>query len=212
MSVYASWEERWKSLPMKAEHICGLRSLFKSCHLVLPLLPDVIHIATSQYIFLERCTGVSARILIVDDHEVLREGLKSLLAKSRPDWEICGEATDGEQAIQLAQELKPDLVILDITMPRMSGLEASSRMRKLRLEVPVLIFTTHHSERLDTEVRKAGAQGYVLKSQAARDLVQAIDTILSGGTFFGAPPAPEPAGGNKPSPGILFCRGFAFAI
>ena len=154
---------------------------------------------------------MSARILIVDDHEVLREGLKSLLAKSRPDFTICGEATDGEQAIQLVRELKPDLVILDITMPRMSGLEASSRMRKLRLDVPVLIFTTHHSERLNTEVRKAGAQGYVLKSQAARDLVQAIDTILSGGTFFGAPPAPETAGGNEPSPGILFCSGLAFA-
>ena len=155
---------------------------------------------------------MSARILIVDDHEVLREGLRSLLAKSRPDWEVCGEATDGEQAIQSVQELKPDLVILDITMPRVSGLEASSRMRKLRLDVPVLIFTTHHSERLEIEVRKAGAQGYVLKSQAARDLVQAIDTILAGGTFFGAPPTPEPAGGNKPNPGILFCRSFALAV
>jgi DNA-binding NarL/FixJ family response regulator len=153
---------------------------------------------------------MTARILIVDDHEVLREGVKSLLAKSRPDWEICGEATDGEQAIQLAQELKPDIVILDITMPRMSGLQASSEMRKLRLNVPILIFTTHQSGRLETEVRKAGAQGYALKSQAARNLVQAIDTILAGGTFFG-PPQPEPGGGEKPNPGILLCQGFALA-
>jgi DNA-binding NarL/FixJ family response regulator len=154
---------------------------------------------------------MTARILIVDDHEVLREGLKSLLAKLRPDWDICGEATDGDQAIESVQELKPDLVILDITMPRMSGLEASSRMRKLGLKIPILIFTTHDSERLETEVRQAGAQGYVLKSQAARNLVHAIDTILARGTFFGAPPKPAPAGSDKPNPGVRFFRGFALA-
>jgi DNA-binding NarL/FixJ family response regulator len=149
------------------------------------------------------------RILIVDDHEIVREGLRSHLAKSRPEWDICGEATDGEQAIQFARELKPDILILDITMPRMSGLEASARMRKLGLTIPVLIFTTHDSPRLATEVRQAGAQGYVLKSQAVRHLVQAIDTILAGGTFFGAPPKPEPSGGDKPNPGILFFQAFA---
>jgi two-component system nitrate/nitrite response regulator NarL len=151
------------------------------------------------------------RVLIVDDHEIVREGLRSHLAKSRPDWDICGEATDGEQAVQLTRELKPDIVILDITMPRMSGLEASSRIRKLGLAIPILIFTTHDSERLAIEVREAGAQGYVLKSQAIRYLVQAIDTLLAGGTFFGAPPKPEPKGGGKFSAGIVFCQGFAFA-
>ena len=84
-------------------------------------------------------------------------------------------------------------------------------MRKLGLNIPVLIFTTHHSGRLDTEVRQAGAQGYVLKSQAAQSLVQAIDAILAGGTFFGAPPKPERAGGDKSNPGVLFCQAFAFA-
>jgi DNA-binding NarL/FixJ family response regulator len=152
---------------------------------------------------------MTGRILIVDDHEVLREGLKSLLAKSRPDWEICGEGTDGDQVIQLVEELKPDIIILDITMPRMNGLEASSRMRKIGLTIPVLIFTTHHSGRLEAEIRQAGAQGYVVKSQAAQSLVQAIDIILAGGTFFGAPPKPEPAGGGKPNPGLLFFRVFA---
>jgi DNA-binding NarL/FixJ family response regulator len=154
---------------------------------------------------------MTIRILIVDDHEIVREGLISHLAKSRPDWEICGEAVDGEQAIQFAQELKPDLIILDITMPRMSGLEASSRMRKLGLSVPVLIFTTHDSTRLTTEVRQAGAQGYVLKSQAVRHLVLAIDTILAGGTFFGAPPKPEPKRGDEPNLGIVFFKSFAIA-
>ena len=154
---------------------------------------------------------MTTRILIVDDHEIVRDGLRSHLATSRPDWDICGEAIDGEQAIQLARELKPDIVILDITMPRMSGLEASYQIRKLGLTTPVLIFTTHDSERLATEVREAGAQGYVLKSQAVRDLIQAIDTILAGGTFFGAPLKPEPTRGDKPNPGIVFFRGFAAA-
>jgi DNA-binding NarL/FixJ family response regulator len=154
---------------------------------------------------------MNARILIADDHEVLREGLKSLLAKSRPDWEICGEATNGDEAIRCVQELKPDLLILDITMPGLSGLEASRRIRKLGIRVPVLIFTTHHSDRLSVEVQQAGAQGYVLKSQAARNLVLAIDTLLAGGTFFGAPPQTEERP-DKPNPGILFCRGHAFAF
>ena len=146
---------------------------------------------------------MTARILIVDDHEVLREGLKSLLAKVRPDWNVCGEATDGNEAIQLAQDLKPDVMILDITMARVSGLEAAPQMRKLGLSFPILIFTTHHSEHLAADVRESGAQGYVVKSQAARDLVLAIDTLLAGGTFFGAPPQSQPAEKKKINPGIL---------
>jgi DNA-binding NarL/FixJ family response regulator len=154
---------------------------------------------------------MTTRILIIDDHEVLREGLRSLLAKLRPEWEICGEGVDGEQATRLTQELQPDLVILDITMAGMSGLEASSRIRNLGLRVPILIFTTHQSERLSTEVRQAGAQGYVLKSQAARDLVVAMDTILGGGTFFGSDPKPKPEPKKSPYSGILFFQGFALA-
>jgi DNA-binding NarL/FixJ family response regulator len=154
---------------------------------------------------------MSARILIIDDHEVLREGLRSLFAKLRPNWEICGEGADGEEAIQLTKKLQPDLVLLDITMPGISGLEASSQMRKLGFKVPILIFTTHHSERLATEVREAGAQGYVLKSQAARDLVVAIDIIFRGGTFFGSSSKPELTDSKSPNPGMLLCQGFAFA-
>jgi len=153
---------------------------------------------------------MKARILIVDDHEVLREGLKSLLARLRPEWEICGEACDGEQAIEFVRKQRPDIVILDITIPGISGLEALSQMRKLGLQSPVLIFTIHYSEHLAIEVRKAGAQGYVLKSHAARKLVMAIDAILAGGSFYEDPSSSESAAQNKPKPGILF-RTFAFA-
>ena len=154
---------------------------------------------------------MKARILIVDDHEVLREGLKSLLAKARPEWQVCGEATEGAQAIEKVSELQPDIVILDISMPGMSGLEAASQMRKQSVHIPFLIFTTHESDRLEAEVRKCGAQGYVLKSQAARNLVLAIDALLSGGTFFGAPKKPS-GEKEKPNFGIVFCRGVAFAF
>jgi len=145
-----------------------------------------------------------ARIVLVDDHEVLREGVRALFAKLRPQWEICGEGTDGEQAIALTHALEPDIVILDISMPRVSGLEACARMRKIGLKAPVLIFTTHESESLADEVRKVGAQGFVLKTQAARSLVLAIDTILNGGVFFGEPQEqPKAAAEDRPKPGIM---------
>jgi DNA-binding NarL/FixJ family response regulator len=125
-----------------------------------------------------------ARILLVDDHEIVRGGIRTLIARSRPEWEICGEARDGEEALDAVRTLKPDVVILDITMPKMSGLEAAPQIAKLGLGCRVLMFTMHDSERLCSEVRQAEAQGLVLKSQAARDLIRAVDRLLSGGTFF----------------------------
>jgi DNA-binding NarL/FixJ family response regulator len=125
-----------------------------------------------------------ARILLVDDHEIVREGIRTLISRSRPDWEICGEARDGEEALEAVRALKPDVVILDITMPKMSGLEAAPRIAKLGLGCRVLMFTMHDSERLSSEVRQAEAQGLVLKTQAARDLIRAVDRLLDGGTFF----------------------------
>jgi DNA-binding NarL/FixJ family response regulator len=126
-----------------------------------------------------------ARILIADDHEIVREGIRMLISRSRPEWEICGEAANGSEAMEAIKSLKPDVVVLDITMPGMSGLEVSSQVTKLDLASRVLIFTMHESEMLPGEVRRTGAQGYVLKSQAARDLIRAIDALLEGGTFFG---------------------------
>jgi DNA-binding NarL/FixJ family response regulator len=124
------------------------------------------------------------RILIADDHEIIREGVRSLLSRSRPDWEICGEAANGREAVEAVNAKRPDVVVLDISMPGSNGLEAASQIAKLGLACRILIFTMHEGARLGDEVRAAGAQGYVQKSQAARDLVMAIERVLGGGTFF----------------------------
>jgi DNA-binding NarL/FixJ family response regulator len=128
---------------------------------------------------------VPARILIADDHDVVRQGIRSIIAKSRPEWEICGEATNGQEAVETAKLLKPDVIILDITMPLLNGMEAATQIATFGLRCRILVFTIHESERLYADIREVGAHGYVQKSHAGRDLISAIDTLLSGGTFFG---------------------------
>jgi DNA-binding NarL/FixJ family response regulator len=132
-----------------------------------------------------RVPNTKPRILIVDDHEIVREGIRRLLARSRPEWQIAGEAGNGREAIAAVESIEPDVVILDITMPGMSGLEAASHIAKLKPDCRILIFTMHDSHRLNAEIRAVGGRGYVQKSQAARDLVAAIECLLEGGTFFG---------------------------
>lgn len=140
----------------------------------------------------------------------MREGLKFLFANARPEWEVCGEAASSEEAIKQAQELKPDVIILDISMPGTSGLEGAAAMRKLGIQCPILIFTTHQSGRLGAEVKAVGAQGFVTKSQAFRDLVRAIDILLRGGTFFGSA-IPNGQETEKPKgKGLTYCSGFRF--
>lgn len=147
---------------------------------------------------------MAVKILIVDDHEVVRQGIRSIIQRARPGWEICGEATNGKEAIDAVASMDPDVVILDITMPVISGLEAASHISKSGSRCRMLIFTMHESSRLITDIREVGAHGYVQKSQAGRDLVRAIDTLLAGGTFFGPPPshseASEPARAPKDAP------------
>lgn len=150
---------------------------------------------------------MAVRILLADDHEVVRQGLRTIL-KARPDWEIVGEAENGREAIDCVRDLKPDVVILDITMPVLSGLEATQAICNLRVGTHVLIFTMHDSKSLVKAVRKAGADGYVLKSRAARDLIKAVEAMLGGGTFFGSQNGiaveeeERSKGGN-----LLLCRG-----
>ncbi len=149
------------------------------------------------------------RILIADDHEIVIEGIRTLLARSRRDWEICGEARNGEDALSLVKELRPDVVVLDITMPRVSGLQAAMKISKLNTGCRILMFTMHDSPRLAAEVRNAGAHGFVLKSQAARDLVRAIECLLGGDTFFGADPKEKSKDKSEGASGPLFRWAYA---
>lgn len=141
------------------------------------------------------------RILIADDHDIVRQGIRSIIRKFRPDWEICGEVVDGAAAIEAVKSLVPSVVILDITMPVMSGLEAASRIAKLGLPTRILIFTMHESSRMIADVSQAGAHGYVMKSEASRDLLIALEALLRGGTFFGPQDNHHPEPEKKPEPG-----------
>ncbi len=123
------------------------------------------------------------RILIADDHGMIRQGLRSVVAE-KPGWEICGEAANGRQAVALAREVRPDLVVLDLTMPEMNGLDATRRIREALPKTQVLILTMHDSEALAQEVLTAGARGYVLKNDAPELLPQAIEALAAGRTFF----------------------------
>ena len=148
-----------------------------------------------------------ARILIADDHEVVRQGVRAMILRSRPQWEICGDAANGDEALQAIQSLKPDVAILDITMPGISGLEVAHEVTRRHLPTALLIFTMHESERIVGEIRETGAKGVVNKSCAGRDLIAAIDALLTGGTFFGkAVPAGTPNEGGGPTPGLSFRR------
>jgi DNA-binding NarL/FixJ family response regulator len=125
------------------------------------------------------------RVLIADDHEAVRKGVCSILG-SRKDLEVCGEAENGRDAIEKVRELKPDVVILDITMPVLSGFEAAREIRKT-MSVPILILSMHESNQLIEEARKIGVQGYVTKTEAASTLLLAVDALLHKQDFFPDP-------------------------
>jgi DNA-binding NarL/FixJ family response regulator len=126
---------------------------------------------------------MSKRILLVDDHEVVRQGVRRLL-RSQPEWQVIGEAGDGEEAIEKTKSLDPDLVILDGSMPRKDGLEVAGEVSRLGVRSKVLVLTMHDSKELAAAVQKTGAAGYVNKTYAARDLIRAAQDIFDGGTFF----------------------------
>ena len=150
-----------------------------------------------------------ARILIADDHEIVLEGIRTILGRAGRDWEICGEARNGRMAVEMVRTLKPDIVVLDVTMPEMSGLQAAKQIALGGAACRILIFTMHESERLGVEVQQTGAHGYVLKSQAARDLVRAIEYLLAGHTFYGAPPEIAPASKTNLGPAKFFVQALA---
>jgi DNA-binding NarL/FixJ family response regulator len=125
------------------------------------------------------------RILIADDHEIVRRGLKALLS-SRPDWIVCAEASTGRDAVALVEQHRPDIVVMDISMPGLNGLEATRKIRKVLPKTQVVILSIHYSDQLVREVLDSGARAYVLKSDASRDLLSAVEAVTSNRPFFTA--------------------------
>jgi DNA-binding NarL/FixJ family response regulator len=123
------------------------------------------------------------RILIADDHEVARKGIRSIL-ESHAEWEVCGEARDGREAVECAGRLKPDVLLLDVGMPNLNGLDAARQILATTPEARILILTVHDSEQVVREVLAAGARGFLLKSDAGRDLVAAVEALQHRRTFF----------------------------
>jgi len=123
------------------------------------------------------------RILIADDHEIVRRGLRAIVS-AQGDWQVIGEALTGRQAVEEARRLKPDLVIMDISMPELNGLEATRQILKELPTVEVLILTMNESEQMAREVLDAGARGYMLKSDAGRDLVAALEALRNHKPYF----------------------------
>jgi len=127
--------------------------------------------------------GVPKRILIVDDHMVARQGIRALLAEES-DLEICGEAIDGVEAVQKTQELRPDLIVLDLTMPKGGGFSVAYQIKELQIPAKILVYTTHSYAGLERMARLAGCDGYVVKSNATKDLMLGVRAVLDGQRFY----------------------------
>ena len=125
------------------------------------------------------------RILLADDHGVVRKGLRAML-DAHPGWQVCGEASNGRQAVKLALELKPQIAVLDLEMPDLNGLEATRQIKKDLPSVEVLIYTMFETERLIRDVIGAGARAYILKSDAGQQLIEAVEALSLHKPFFTA--------------------------
>jgi DNA-binding NarL/FixJ family response regulator len=134
------------------------------------------------------------RILIADDHDLMRRGVKALL-ESHEGWEVCGEAKTGREAVAKAEQLRPDILVLDIGMPDLNGVEAARRIQKVSANTEILILSSHYSDHLVRQSVDAGVRGYMIKSDSDRDLVIAVETLAKHRPFF-TPLATEVILGN----------------
>jgi DNA-binding NarL/FixJ family response regulator len=130
-----------------------------------------------------RQRGIKTRVLVADDHAIVRQGLRALL-EAEADFEVVGEAADGREAVRKALIMHPDVVIMDLSMPRMNGLEATARIVKECPSIRVVALTMHSSEEYVCSLLKAGARGYLLKESVSSDLVEAIHAVVRGGTYL----------------------------
>lgn len=122
------------------------------------------------------------RVIVVDDHAVIRRGVQQIL-HAFPEWELCGEAGDGQEAIRLAQTLRPEIIIMDVSMPGLNGLEATRIIRDILPDTKILLLTLHSSTELVRSAFRVGARGYVLKSDAEHELVRALNVVAGEGTY-----------------------------
>ena len=131
----------------------------------------------------QRAAQDAVRILVADDHEVMRLGIRNLL-ESKPGWRVSAEASNGKEAVEKALQELPDVIIMDITMPVMNGLEAARQIAEQKPGIPIVMFSLHLSEDLMDHFKTDGIRAAVAKGDAARDLVKAVEVVLKGGKFF----------------------------
>ncbi len=126
---------------------------------------------------------IPVRLVLADNHEIIRMGLRTLLQQQN-NWSVVGEAVNGEEAVEIVLSLKPDVALLDISMPKLNGLEAAKQILASGARTKILLLSAHDSTEVISDVLDSGAKGYVLKSDAARDLVAAVEALRSNHTFF----------------------------
>lgn len=123
------------------------------------------------------------RLLIVDDHAFIRRGVQAIL-QSFPEWELCGEAGDGEEAVRLAEALKPEVILMDVTMPGLNGIEATRVIRKAQPKIKIVLLTLHESTEILRNGFRAGATGYLLKADAEQELLKALRIVVADGSYI----------------------------
>ena len=122
------------------------------------------------------------KVIVVDDHAVIRRGVQGILSPF-PEWELCGEAENGQEGVRLAETLKPEIIIMDVSMPGLNGLEATRIIHNILPDTKILLLTLHSSTELVRSAFRAGARGYVLKSDAEQELVRALNVVVADGTY-----------------------------
>ena len=136
----------------------------------------------------------SKRVMLVDDHTMVRRGLRALI-ESVPGWEVCAEAADGHEALTIATAAQPDIIVMDLSMPRLGGIDATVQLRKLVPDVEILILTMHESDHLIDQALRAGALGYLLKGDSDEKLMDALQT-LARRQPYNSRGVPQPSGGS----------------